>query len=483
MNTEIEQTTAHGPTEMPPEAAAGGPPAKNDLTRGPIFGHVVRMTSMLLAGMVMQALYTLIDLYWVGRLGGTAIAAVSLSSNVMFVSFAMMQMLSVGLVALISQAAGRRDNAEVSRLFWQAISLSLLSGVLFAIAGLAVKDSYAQHLSADASTAAQARDFLHWFIIAMAVQLPLTAMSSSLRGIGRLKPGMITQAATILVNMILAPFLMFGWIGGHPMGVAGAAMATLLAGLFGVAGLAIYLARQKIFGFDAGMLPPRLAIWRRMLAIGLPAGLELLLMAVYMIFIYSLIRDFGADAQAGFGIGGRIMQTAFFAPMAVSFALAAVAGQNLGARNLQRIAETYWSALKLGIGLMLIMVLLCEFAPTAMVGRFTDDPAVTDIAVTYLRWVAVAFPFAAIGMVNGGLFQGIGDTWPALFSSATRMLVAVVPAWWLSHTGQLSLLKLWQISILSMSVQGGLSSLLLYRAYGRLGRKLEPAMTPLLATS
>ena len=123
----------------------------NDLTTGSLTGHLLKTTSFMLVSMVFQTLYVLIDLYWVGRLGTDAVAAVGVSTNLLFFVLAATQMLGVGTTTLVAHATGRRDRARASLIFNQAQGLSMAAGVLFLIAVLAIRVPYADALAADAA--------------------------------------------------------------------------------------------------------------------------------------------------------------------------------------------------------------------------------------------------------------------------------------------------------------------------------------------
>src|SRR5882672_10689498 len=138
-----------------------------DLTKGPVLGHLLKMTSFMLVTMAFQTLYFLVDLYWVGRLGKEAVAAVGVAGNLMFISLAVSQMLGVGTTVLISHAAGRKDHERALLVFNQSQVLSMLVAAVFLVAGMAVRGVYTRGLSADAQTAALAGQYLLWFIPAM----------------------------------------------------------------------------------------------------------------------------------------------------------------------------------------------------------------------------------------------------------------------------------------------------------------------------
>ena len=351
-----------------------------DLTTGPIIRHLVSTGGFMLFTMVFQTLYFLADLYWMGRLGKEAVAGVAVAGNLMFVVLALTQMLGVGTTTLVAHAAGRKDRDGARKVFNQAQGLSMLAGALFLVVGLAVTPSYAAAFAADAATAALVRQFLWWFVPAMALQFAMVALAAALRGIGDFKPGMVVQSSTVALNIALAPVLIFGWGTGVPLGVGGAAASSLVAVVVGVIWLSRYVERPGSFlHFRRDEMTPDLATWKRLLGIGLPAGVEFGLIAVYMGVVYAVSRPFGAAAQAGFGIGQRVVQAGFMPIVALGFAVAPVAGQNFGARLGDRVRETFTVAAALAVGGMLVLVGLCHLAPAAMIRVFSTDPAVVAV--------------------------------------------------------------------------------------------------------
>ena len=295
---------------------------------------------------------------------------------------------------------------------------------------------------------------------ALALQFALVGMASALRGTGVPKPAMLVQIVTVLFNTALTPALINGWGSGHPMGVAGAGLASSIA----VATEWLYYRKlEHYIRFDSRLWWPQPQVWRRILAIGLPAGAEFLLMFALLSFIYWLIRPFGAAAQAGYGIGSRVMQAVFLPTMALAFAVAPVAGQNFGARHFARVRETVRSAMAMGVGLMLVVTLLCQWQPRSLVRAFTTDPAVIAVGAQYLH--VVSWNFAATGVIFNcsGAFQAIGNTVPAMLSSASRLLSFVLPAWWWAHQQGFRLSDVWYLSVMSVTLQAILSLWLLRR--------------------
>jgi putative MATE family efflux protein len=437
-----------------------------DLTQGPIPGQILAMALPICAGMLLQTLYFIVDLYFVSQLGDAAIAGVSAAGNLMFVVFALTQMLGVGIVALISQAVGRKDLTEANLVFNQSLVLSALCAVLVTVFGYALTRHYMAGLGADAATAAAGTDYLYWFLPGLALQFALVAMGSALRGTGIVQPTMVVQGLTVLLNIVLAPMLIAGWGTGHPMGVAGAGLASTLSVVAGVALMAMYFIKlEKSVQPHPELWQPRLATWGRMLNIGLPAGAEFLLMFVYVALIYFIIRDFGAAAQAGFGIGSRVMQSVFLPAMAIAFATAPIVGQNFGAGQHGRVRETVRNAALMSSALMLVLTLLCQWRSEWLIHPFTTEPAVVAIAAQFLAIISLNFVASGLNFTCSSTFQGLGNTWPGLASSATRLVSFVFPALWMSHQPWFELRHLWYLSVATVGMQAAVSLLLVQREF------------------
>jgi Na+-driven multidrug efflux pump len=283
-----------------------------------------------------------------------------------------------------------------------------------------------------------------------------------LRGTGIVQPTMVVQALTVLLNAALAPVLIAGWGTGMPLGVAGAGLASSLSVAAGVVLMAVYFLRlEKYVGFDASQWRPQVATWKKLLNIGIPAGGEFLFLGVYTGVMFWIIRDFGTAAQAGFGIGSRVMQMIFLPAMAVAFAAAPIAGQNYGAKQAVRVRETFTSAATASCAIMFSMTLLCQWQGEAMIRFFTADADVVAVAVQFIH--VVSWNFFAMGIVFtcSSLFQALGNTWPALLSTGTRLMTFAIPAIFLSRQPGFQIVHLWYLSVATVLLQAVLSVYLL----------------------
>lgn len=450
-----------------------------DLTTGPVSRHLMKTASFMLVTMVFQTLYFLVDLYWVARLGKEAVAAVGLAGNLQFIVLAISQMLAVGATTLVSHAAGQRDQERALLVFNQAQILSMAVAVVFLVVALLLRDWYVVQQSADAVTARMAAEYLLWFIPAMALQFAIVAMGAALRGIGNFKPGMVVQTATVIINIVLAPILIFGWGTGIAFGVSGAAIATLIAVAVGVVWLTTYfLPRDGFLRFVRRDMRPRLSLWAAMLKIGLPAGAEFALMAVYLFIVYRIAAPFGAAAQAGFGIGMRVVQALFMPVVALGFAVAPVAGQNVGARLGERVKNVFKSACTMVSVYMFVAAIICNIAPAALIGVFSLDTEVIAVGNEYLRIISWNFIASGLVFVSSSMFQALGNTIPSLVASISRLVVVAVPALWLARLPNFELRWIWYLSVLAILLQLGIVMLLLRREFRLKFDVPLPAVTP-----
>ncbi|HET8937876.1 MAG TPA: MATE family efflux transporter [Polyangiales bacterium] len=439
-----------------------------DLTQGPIVRHQVSIAVPLAVGMVFQTLYYFVDLYFVAQLGDNAIAGVSAAGNSYFAAFALSQLLGVGTAALISHAVGRKDPADANLVFNQSLCIAALMSVLTLIGTYGLSELYLRSVTDDIGTVQEGKRYLFWFGPGLALQFALVSMGSALRGTGIVKPAMMIQVGTLLLNALLAPVFIAGWGTNHPLGVAGAGLASSVAISVGVIALTVYFVRvEKYVRFHRDQWRPRMQVWKRIFVVGLPAGCEFALIFLYTSITYWAIRSFGAAAQAGFGVGSRVMQGIFVPALAVAYSAAPIAGQNFGAGNFPRVRATFRSTAFLSSFVMTCLIALCQWNAEIFVRFFSSDAEVTRIGALFLR--TVSWNFVAQGLIFScsNMFQGLGNTLPAVWSSITRLLIYALPAVWLSQQSFFQLEYIWYWSIVATGVQALTSLGLLQVEYRR----------------
>jgi len=437
-----------------------------DLTQGSVVKTILAMAIPVAASMLFQTLYLLIDLYFVAALGEDAVAGVGTASTLMFMIMALTQVLGVSAVALISQAVGRKDQTTANLVFNQSLVLAAMCASATIILGYGFGSNFMSGITASVGTQEAGITFLYWFLPGMALQFPIITMASSLRATGIVKPAMVIQVLTVILNIILAPMLIAGWGPAPALGVMGAALATTISATVGMFLMTYYFFRfEKYVSFRTSLWKPQFKLWWRMLDIGLPAGGEMLLLFVYFFVVYWLIQDFGATAQAGFSIGGRVMQSIFMPTMAIAFAVGPIVGQNFGAGRTDRVRETFYKGILLSALVMLCVTIIMQWRPDLVVGVFTDDPVVMQGAALFLQIVSWNFITQGIVFTASGVFQGLGNTRPALLSSFVRIMIFVPLCFYFQSREDFIIEHVWYASVASVVVQACFSIFLVKREF------------------
>jgi MATE family, multidrug efflux pump len=438
-----------------------------DLTQGSVLSHALTMAVPIFAGLVLVLLCGLIDLYFVADLGEAAIAGVGAAGNAGFLVSALTQIVSVGTLAAVSQAVGRKDRADANFIFNQSLGLSAVCGICTLAVGFAVARPYMSSVAADAATVEAGTIYLVWFMPALALQFAMLAMSSALRGIGIVKPTMVVQALTVTINVILAPALIVGWGTGYALGVKGAGLASSLAVAVGVVALWVYFQRaENYLTLNRRQWRPQIEPWKRILSVGLPAGGEFAITFAYMAAIYYAIGEFGPAAQAGFSIGSRVLGLIQVPAMAIAFTAAPIIGQNFGARNAARVKAAVGNVLIAATVVMVIATAVTQWQPELLLQGFTQDKATISEGALFLKMVSLNLVAQGLIFSCSSAFQGLGNTRPQLISSTVRLVTYVIPTLWLSAQSGFRVEQIWYLSIATTTMQALLSLWLLSRELG-----------------
>jgi putative MATE family efflux protein len=435
-----------------------------DLTQGSVLSHALAMAVPIFAGLVLVLLCGLIDLYFVAGLGEAAIAGVGAAGNAGFLINALTQVVSVGTLAAVSQAVGRKDRADANFIFNQSLGLSAACGVCILVAGFAVARPYMSSVAADDATVEAGTTYLVWFMPALALQFAMLAMSSALRGIGIVKPTMVVQAVTVTINVILAPLFITGWGTGYALGVKGAGIASSLAVAIGVVTLWVYFEKaENYLAFNLRQWRPQIEAWKRILSVGLPAGGEFAIMFAYMATIYYAIGEFGPAAQAGFSIGSRVLGLIQVPAMAIAFTAAPIIGQNFGARNGERVKAAAGNVLIAVTVVMVFATILTQWQTELLLKGFTRDKATISEGALFLKMVSLNLVAQGLIFACSSAFQGLGNTRPQFVSSTVRLITYVIPTLWLSAQPGFRVEQIWYLSIATTTLQACLSLWLLGR--------------------
>ena len=439
-----------------------------DLTRGSVVSHIVSMAPPIMAGMISIMICQLVDLYFVSGLGDAAVAGVAAAGNAGFLVNGLIQVLGVGTVALIAHAVGRKDRLDANLIFNQAVALSVLFGLLTLVTGAVLSRLYMRSIAADQATIEAGTIYLLWFMPALALEFVMQVIAAALSATGIVRPAMLVRVLAVIINIALAPVLISGWGTGYALGVAGAGLASTIAVGAGVLMLLAYFRKvERYVAFNPAQWRPQPRHFKRILNVGLPAGGEFAMMFIFMAVVYFVLRDFGAAAQAGFGIGQRVLGLIQMPALAVALAAGPIAGQNFGAGNGARVRETFVKSALIATLVMIGFMIIAQLKPELLLAGFSNDREAMEIAYLFLRIISLNMVAQGLIFTCSSMFQGLGNTKPVLLSSATRVFTYSLPAIWLSTRPGFRMEHVWYLSIAATAFQAALSLWLLRREFGR----------------
>ena len=385
-----------------------------DLTEGPILQTLVKLAVPVTISMVLFTVYLLVDIYFVGRLGSDAVAALSISSNAFFIHLGFSTILGTGGMALIAQAFGRKDYNQASQVFKQSLLMALVIGSVEAVTGLLIAPFYIKFFGGGGKSLEWGIQYFQIFSISFLFMIFLYVIGNCYRGMGDTRIPMIIMLQGNILNMVLDPLLIFGWLGLPALGVRGAAIASLISQIYAL-GIYGYLIFFKEFHLNLkGKWRFNPEIIKKILYIGVPSGMNHFLLAANLMITYRVISSYGTAALASIGIGFRILQGIYIPVIAVASAMAAIVGQNFGARKFPRITGTLWIAWLISMIFMIGCTAICLLYPYALISIFSRNAEVIQFGVIYLRIFAIGFVLVGTIMVASSAFQGLGKTYPSL---------------------------------------------------------------------
>jgi putative MATE family efflux protein len=412
-------------------SAAGSGRWKAVLIEGPVGGTLLRLTAPMVAGIVGMVAFNLTDAFFVGRLGTTDLAALSFTFPIVLVLQRFTLGLGIGASSLISRAVGRGDSHEVRRLTTDSLSLALLIVVVFVAAGFPLMGHVFRALGAEGEILSLVTTYMSiWFAGLLFVFFPMVS-NNAIRANGDTKTPAIIMLTAVFVNIVLDYILIFG-IGPFPrLGLAGAALATVIARMTSFS-LSFYIVhfRMRMLTFERTPFREVLASWGQILYIGLPAAATRVIAPIGIGVVTAFIARIGAKEVAGFGVASKVE---FFAT-AVVFALSSVlnpfAGQNWGAAKGGRVRRAialsnrfsfFW-----GIGMFTGLSVFAR--PVA--SMFTRDPDVAASIVLYLRIVAAGYCMFGVFVISSLVLNVLHRPIHAALLAAGQAFVLTVPLAW-----------------------------------------------------
>jgi MATE family, multidrug efflux pump len=415
------------------------PPTAAGIVDGPLRPAILRLALPAVGTTLFQVLFNVTDTFWVGRtLGPSALAAVSLASYMVWIIVSVGELVGVGLTAVAARRHGGRDPLSAARAAGTALVMAVALGLVIAVGGVLALPAVLRLMGATGEVAALAREFLVVQLFGAVLIYGYFVVTAAFRSAGDTRTPFLLLGASVLLNLVLDPLMILGWGPVPALGVYGAALATVLTrGLGFVVGLELLRRRGGI------RLNLSLPVARTIARIGLPTMLTGVLFSLIYMFLVRIVGRFGTPAIAALGVGHKIEGISYMICIGFGLAAETLVGQNLGAGRPDRARRAGWLTARIASVPAGVLAVVFVLVPGALVGIFTDDPAVIRDASLYLRAAGVAQFAMAFENVLEGALTGAGYTLYTMLAvvgiSALRIPLAELVAdpfglagiWWM----------------------------------------------------
>jgi putative MATE family efflux protein len=457
--------TGDGPGDGNPGDAPGddqGDDPRESITEGSLVRPLLNLAWPIVVIQLLQVTYNIADTLYLGRLSTDAVGAISLAFPLIFLLISVAGGFTTAGAILVAQYTGAEGDESAGKVVGQTVTfVGFLSVVLGAI-GIFYTRPALSLLPSDPGTAANviplAADYMEVFFAGMPFLFGFFVFSALMRGYGDTRTPMYVMFISVLANVVLDPFFIFGfegnplllWVGladleatllsatGFTgMGIQGAALATIIARGAGTV-IGLYL----LFGTGIGPavslshLRPDLSFIKDIIRLGTPSMVEQSTSAMAMVTLTAIIVTFSEPVVAAYGLGNRIVSLVFLPAMGLGRAIDTMVGQNLGADRDDRAARSVWLAASTGAGVMLVVAVIAVTFTDPIVSVFLGDvpdaPETIELGVEYLRIRSAEFAFIGISQVMLGAFRGAGNTKIAMFISILTL--------WVGRVGSVSIL-------------------------------------------
>ena len=407
----------------------------------PIKQLIISMSLPMMASMLVQALYNVVDSIFVAQIDEAALTAVTLAFPLQNFMIALGSGTGVGMNALLSRSLGEKNFDRADQAANTTLLLTFLNYALFLIIGIFGVEPFIRTQTNDPQIIAYAVTYLRIIcLVSIGVFCQMT-FERMLQSTGRTIYSMVSQMTGAVINIIMDPILIFGLFGFPRMGVAGAALATVFGQVVAsIVGLTCNLKKNIDIRLSVPMiLKPKADVVKEIYFVGVPS---ILMMSIGSIMTYAMnliLITFSTTATAVFGVYFKL-QSFFFMPVfGLNNGLIPVLAYNYGARRKDRIEEALRFALTLALSIMLVGAVTFLAIPGTLLKLFNASDDMMTIGIPALRTICLSFPIAGICIALGSVFQAFSESIYSLVVSVGRQLVVLIPvAWLLSKTGNVN---------------------------------------------
>ena len=403
----------------------------------PVTKLIITMSLPIMASMLVQALYNIVDSIFVAQISENALTAVSMAFPIQNLMIAVGTGTGVGVNALLSRNLGAKNYKRVNKIAENAVFLAIVSYVIFVLVGIFGAEAFFKSQTDIAEIVEHGTAYTRiccCFSIGLFVQVFFERM---LQATGKTIYSMVTQGVGAIINIILDPILIFGWFGLPAMGVAGAAYATVIGQIAaGMIGVVLNQKVNKEIRIDLKGFRPDFKLIKQIYGIGIPSIVMASIGSVMNYGMNRILLGFTSTAAAVFGVYFKLQSFIFMPVFGLNNGVIPVIAYNYGAGNRERVVKAIKTSVVIALVIMTAGLILFQTIPEVMLGFFDASETMLHIGVPALRVISLSFLFAAIGIACSSAFQALGYAVYSMLMSIARQLVVLLPvAYLLSLSG------------------------------------------------
>ncbi|RYZ20956.1 MAG: MATE family efflux transporter [Chitinophagaceae bacterium] len=403
------------------------------LLEGPILQSLLRLAVPIVLANLLQAGYQMVDAFWVGRLGGAAVAAVSISTPVTFLTLGLGTGFAIAGSVLIAQYYGAGEHRMVNHIAAQTLLMVILVSLVLGTIAYIFAPDFLRLLHVAPEVYKGALGFMRVSFIGLVFNFSFFVFQSIMRGVGNPTVPVWIVLGTVILNFLLDPLFIFGWGPLPGYGVMGAALATLSTQVVAaLAGFMILLRGRRGVQLRLADFRPDWHHVRRAFNIGLPASVEQSMRALGLTVMTFLIASFGTDTVASYGAGSNLLQVVMIPALGLSMALSTLVAQNIGAGNIARAARIGRLGAGVGFGALTLLGIVAYFFAPQLVAFFVpNDQNVIRGGSEFLRTMCLAWGFLGLQMSLSGVLRASGSMVQVMMLTIISQWVLQFPLAWL----------------------------------------------------
>ncbi|MCW3490523.1 MATE family efflux transporter [Dethiobacter alkaliphilus] len=397
------------------------------LAEGNIPNLIMKFSGPAIVGMVVMSIYNVVDRIFIGRyVGSLGLAGVTVSFPLMTVIMALSMLVGIGATALISIRLGEQKNSEAEKVMGNALALFLLVSLVLTVFGLAFLDPLLTLFGASANVLPYARDYMQIILLGCVFQILSFGVNNFIRAEGNPHIAMFTMVIGAVLNIILDAVLILGL----NMGVAGAALATIISQAVSAAYVMYYFLRgNSLLKFRPGCLRLQRVLVKEIVAVGAPAFLKQIATSLIVVILNNSLLYYGGDmAISAFGAIHSILVLILMPIFGISQGIQPIIGYNYGAKKFERVKQTLYLGILVSTGIVLAAFVAIVLVPERFIALFSTDAELVAIGSAGLRGFLAFLPIIGFQITGANYFQAVGKPRQAVFLNLSRQVLLFIPA-------------------------------------------------------